>query len=143
MLTHLDEVLGNGQATGQRHRDPALGPFHPLRDLDFPSAREQADGTDLPQVHADRIGILRGLVMARLELRCARAERSARKRGVSACALGLDDVDAGGRERGHQLLRLIGAEVRRHRLADLVGEQVSLFPPDDQQLPNFLVPFLD
>src|SRR5262245_27534217 len=147
LVAEEDLLLRDQRRAGDGLDDGELAALDAACDLDLAFAREQRHGAHLAQVHAHRVvGLVeRAGREVELELFGAFLRPIDRFDIVAQVLLiGIDDLDAGAAERVEQIVELVGGrDLRREELVDFVVEEVALFLADVNELPDFVVLFLD
>src|SRR3984893_5331722 len=145
LLPHADDVLGHRRRAGDRLDDAQLGTLDAARDLHFALAREERHGANLAQVHPDRIVGLVERARRQVELQLLGALDPPIELVLLQIRLfRIDDLDPGAAEDVEQGVELVrGRDLGRQQFVDFVVQQVALFLPDGNELPDLVVLFLD
>ena len=147
----FDDRVEGDRAFAQAPDHRVAAGLDALGDGDFALAAEQFDRAHFAQVHADRVvgavdrfllgrdGRARAAVVERIDLVLGLG--SSRLVLVVGIVVVLDDVDAHLRDRGHDVLDLLGRHlVLRQRLVDFViGDDAALLGAGDQFLDRSVV----
>ncbi len=146
LIAEQDHLLRDQRRAGNRLDDGELAPLDAPRDLDLALAREQRHGAHLAQVHPDRIvGLVqRARRQVELDLFGPLGGPIDRLLVPQVLLVRVDDLDAGAAERVEQIVELVRRrDLGRQQLVDFVVQQVTLFLADVNQLPYFVVFFLN
>ena len=146
VIAEQNHLLRHERRAGNRLDDGELAPLDAPRDLDLALAREQRDGAHLAQVHPDRIVGLVQRSRREVELDLFGPLRGPVDRLLvpQILLVRVDDLDAGAAERVEQVVELVRRrDLRRQELVHLVVQQVALLFADVDQLPYFVVFFLN
>ena len=145
-VPELDDVLGDERRARNRLDDGELSALDAAGDFDLALAGEQRHRAHLAEVHAD--GIV-GLVErtgreVELELLGALGGPVEAFFVPEILLIRVDDLDAGAAEGIEEVVELVRrGDFRRQQLVHLVVQEVALLLADRDELPHFVVSFLD
>ena len=145
LIAHRDDHLGDRGRPRDRLDDGELAALDAAGDFDFAFAGEQRHGAHLAQVHADGIVGLVERAGREVELHLLAALGGAVELlFLQVRLLGVDDFDARAAKRIEEVVELVGrGNLGRQQFVDLVVQQIALFLPDGNQLPDFVVFFFN
>ena len=145
LVAHRDDHLRDRRRAGDRLDDRQLAALDAPRNLDLALAGEQRHRAHLAQVHAD--GIVRLVQRAGREIELhllAALGGPVELLFLEIRLLGVDDLDPRAAERIEQVVELVRrGDLGRQQFVDLVVQQIALFFPDGNQLPDFVVFFFN
>ncbi len=145
-VPELDDVPGDERGARNRLDDRQLAALDAAGDLDFSLAGEQRHRAHLAEIHADRIvGLVeRARREIELELFGAFGGPVEALFVPEILLIGVDDLDPGAAKGVEEVVQLVrGGNLRRQQLVHLVVQEVAFLLADRDELPHFVVSFLD